>query len=147
MITNIFLATMILTAVVGYDIAHTEVPPVKAEAVVESPVASPSASTKVSYPPVEQYIRLKFGVWGDKAVTMLKTCENKQLNPTAINWNKNGTWDYGTFQINQVHGYTQEQLADYKFNTDVAWKLFERAGYKFTDWTCSPVVGDKSFWQ
>jgi hypothetical protein len=110
--TNLFITGMLLTAFVGWDVAHSNNMSVKAQEVVESPVASPSASTEVSYPPVEQYIRLRFGVWGDKAITMLKTCENKELNPTATNWNKNGTWDFGLFQVNQTHGYTQEQLAD-----------------------------------
>jgi hypothetical protein len=144
MIKNIFITVMLLTLVVGYDVAHT--PKAVAQGVVESPVASLSALREVSYPPVEEYIRLKFGVWGDKAVTMLKTCENKELNPTAINWNSDGTWDFGLFQVNQTHGYTQEQLADYKFNTDVAWKLFVRAGYKFTDWTCAYAIGETPFY-
>jgi hypothetical protein len=144
--TNIFISLMLLTLVVGYDVAHKPTPVAMASDVVASPVASPSASREVSYSPVEEYIRLKFGVWGDKAMTLLTTCENRYLNTTATNWNRNGTWDYGLFQINQVHGYTQEQLADYKFNTDVAWKLFVRAGYKFTDWTCAYAIGETPFY-
>ena len=44
----------------------------------------------------------------------------------ALNWNGNGTNDFGLFQINSIHGYTHEQLQDYKFNTDIAYKLFTR---------------------
>lgn len=142
-IKNILLAIFVVTMVTCYSVAHQNV---TGTDVVKAEAIQTSKPIEVSYPPVEEYIRLKFGVYADKAVTILKTCENKTFNPTALNWNGNGTWDFGLFQINQVHGYTQEQLSDYKFNTDVAWKIFVRAGYQFTDWTCAYAVGEKPFY-
>jgi hypothetical protein len=141
-IKHIFIAVLAVTLITCYSVAHP------LQNVTEAPVIGPVEvkAQEVTYPPVEEYIRLKFGVYADKAVTMLKTCENKQLNPTAINWNSNGTWDFGLFQVNQVHGYSQEQLSDYKFNTDIAWKIFERAGFQFTDWTCAYAVGETPFY-
>jgi hypothetical protein len=96
---------------------------------------------------VEAYIYEVFGKDAERGIKMLKECENKSMNPYAINWNNNGTWDFGTWQINQVHGYTQEELADPYFNTDVAYKIYKGRGNTFSAWTCSYVIGDKSFWQ
>jgi len=112
----------------------------------EPPVTAPTASPSVETP--ETYILQVFGETnGLRAIKMLKECENKFMRTDALNWNGNGTYDYGLFQINSIHGYTKEQLADYKFNTRVAYKLFKASGYSFSQWTCSYVVGDKSFWQ
>lgn len=142
-IKHILLSIWVVAIITCYSFAH----PIKNAPEAPVVVSNVVHAQEVVYDnPIEQYIRLKFGVYAEDGLTMLKTCENKQLNPTAINWNSNGTWDYGLWQINQVHGYTQEQLADYQFNTDVAWKIFERAGYKFTDWTCAYVVGDTPFY-
>lgn len=114
--------------------------------VVETIVVAPSAPQAPETP--ESYILSVFGQEdGARGIKMLKECENKQMRLDAINWNGNGTWDFGLLQINQIHGYTQEQLADYKFNVDVAYKLFKRAGNSFRPWTCSYVIGDRSFWQ
>ena len=125
MINNIFATIMILTALVGYVIAHTPKTEVMAQEPVETPVASPSPLPTPETP--ESYIVSVFGQTnGERAVKMLKECENKKFTNDALNWNGNGTNDFGLFQINSIHGYTHEQLQDYKFNTDIAYKLFTR---------------------
>jgi hypothetical protein len=46
--------------------------------------------------------------------------------------NKNGTYDYGLFMINEVHlkkGYTIAQLKDCNFNIKVAKAIFDRQGW------------------
>ena len=144
-IKNIFVAILVVTLIICWDQAHTE-KPVMAQEVVESPVASPEPLETIETP--ETYIRKVFGeVDGERAIKMLKECENKQMRLDAINWNGNGTFDFGLFQINSLHGYSKEQLSDYKFNTNVAYKIYKNAGYSFSPWTCSYQVGDKSFWQ
>lgn len=144
---------MLVTLIAGYDIAHSQDPvEVKAEPIEETIITVGEVTTKPYEPRVpddiEGYIKYKFGkVEGEKAIFMLKECENRTLNPKAINWNSNGTWDFGTMQINQIHGYSQEQLSDFKFNIDVAYEIYKRAGYSFSPWTCSYIIGHKSFWQ
>lgn len=95
----------------------------------------------------EEYIIYKFGeVDGKRGIKMLRECENKDLGLTRINWNRNGTWDYGLWQINQVHGYSQSELSDFKFNTDVAYRIYLRAGKSFSPWTCSYIIGETPFY-
>jgi hypothetical protein len=106
----------------------------------EEPTPTPSD-------PVEAYIYQVFGDDAERGIKMLRECENKTMNPEAINWNSNGSSDFGLWQVNSIHGYTHEQLADPYFNTDVAYKIYQRRGNTFSAWTCSYVIGDKSFWQ
>jgi hypothetical protein len=153
MITNIFIAVMIVTAVVGYDVAHTEVPPVKAQAVVESPVASPKPLETIETP--ETYIRKVFGEYAPKAFLLLQgngpgSCaENRNLDPKAFNRNWSNVegvyWstDWSIFQINdKFHPVEQLNLrTDWKANIDYAWKMFVNDHYTFVRWTCGRVYG------
>jgi len=64
------------------------------------------------------------------------------FRPTAYNANTNGSWDYGLWQINSVHGYSQEELADPATNaaamasisddgrTFQPWTMYRNGGYK-----------------
>ena len=95
----------------------------------------------------EGIIREIFGKDAERGIKMLRECENSTLNPEAINWNTNGTFDFGVWQINAVHGYTREQLKDPRFNTKVAYKLFKAAGYSFSPWACAEIAGDRPYWK
>ena len=91
------------------------------------------------------YIVEVFGDDSADAITIINKCENHAFNPKATNWNRNGTWDTGIFQINQVHGYTMEEMQDWKLNINAAKKIFDNRGW--TAWSCSEVVGVKPFWK
>lgn len=117
------------------------------QVVVPTPTPTTPPTPTTQRQDIENYVREVFGDDADRGIKMLEECENRTLGVDRINWNSNGTWDFGLWQINQVHGYTREQLVDYKFNTDVAYKIFTNAGNSFSPWTCAEVAGDVPFWK
>lgn len=147
--TVLTLLTLLVIGILGFSwkqLVKDVTIEIHAKGVVEAPVRSPKPTEAPETP--ETYIIKVFGeVDGARGIKMLKECENHTLGLERINYNGDGTNDFGLWQINSVHGYTHEQLKDFKFNTDVAYKLYSRRGNKFSDWTCSYVIGDKSFWQ
>lgn len=108
------------------------------------PTATPTPTKKSEKEEIIAYIVEVFGEHAPDAFNVL-FCENRSLRADAENWNSNGTWDAGIFQVNQVHGYTIEQMKDYKQNINAAKKIFDNRGW--TAWSCSHRVGVKSFWE
>ena len=142
MINNIFATILILTAFVGYDIAHTPKTEVMASESVETIVASPSAPQIIETP--ESYILQVFGEYAPKAFQLLQDprChENIKLDPFAVNdnfsWGGKGR-DRGIFQISDYwHPTVTDEMAfDFKQNIDYAYRMFVNDGHKFTRWTC-----------
>jgi hypothetical protein len=140
---------MILTALVGYDIAHKPTPVAMASDVVESPVASPEPLETIETP--ETYIRKVFGQDSQKAFLLLQgngsgSCaENRHLDPKAFNRNWSKTegvyWstDWSIFQVNdKFHPVKELSLdTDWKANIDYAKRMFDRDGGTFGKrWTC-----------
>jgi hypothetical protein len=96
----------------------------------------------------EEIVSYIFEVFGNdavEAIVIIRKCENSRFDPKATNWNRNGTWDTGIFQVNQVHGYSLEQMQDWKQNIDAAKKIFDRAG-DWSPWSCSHEVGVTPFY-
>jgi len=86
------------------------------------------------------YINYKFGSDAWKALKVL-SCENKTLNPEALN--DNTLWggvgkDRGFWQINNVfHPSVSDACAkDVKCSTDYAYRMYKNDNYRFTRWTC-----------
>jgi len=96
---------------------------------------------------IMSYIVEVFGDDADDAITIINKCENSDFNPKATNYNSNGTWDTGIFQINQIHGYSLEEMQNWKKNIDAAKKIFDKAGKKWTPWSCAYVVEQKPFYR
>lgn len=55
-------------------------------------------------------------------VLSIADCESR-FQPFATNKNKNGTKDLGIFQINTIHGLSEQDSFDYKKN--IAWAINE----------------------
>lgn len=91
------------------------------------------------------YIVEVFGDDASDAIIIIGKCENKAFNPKAENWNTNGTWDAGIFQVNEIHGYSMEEMKNWKLNIDAAKKIFDASGW--SAWACSEEVGVKPFWK
>lgn len=108
-------------------------------------VVVPKDSQMTEKQQIMNYIVEVFGDDSADAITIINKCENHSFDPKAQNWNSNGSVDTGIFMVNSIHGYTEEQLKDWKFNIDVAKKIYDNGGWK--QWACSHVIGVKSFWQ
>lgn len=89
------------------------------------------------------YIVEVFGDDSADAINILY-CENRNLDPKAVNHNRNGTSDLGIFQLNDAYWGGEENF-DWKTNVDKAYKIFKSSGWKA--WSCSTRIGVKSFWQ
>lgn len=90
------------------------------------------------------YIVEVFGDDAPDAIVVIRRCENASFNPKAVNYNRNGTVDRGVFQLNSQY-WGGEELFDWKKNVEVAYKVFVRAGKKWTPWSCAHVVGQKNY--
>lgn len=90
------------------------------------------------------YIVEVFGDDAADAIVVIRKCENSSFNPRATNQNRNGSVDRGIFQLNSAY-WGGEELYDWKKNVDVAYKVFTRAGKKWTPWTCAHVVDQKNY--
>lgn len=103
------------------------------------------------------YLVQVFGDDADKAIVMIKTCENGTFSPTrmsGVNFHKDGrkTIDVGVMQINVDVENTKEieRLKDYKYNIDRGYEKYKMGdGRKhrnsFYLWTCGHVVGDYTY--
>lgn len=134
---NLFISVMLVTAIAGYDMAHsTKVVPILA-AETTIPTTAPVV-VREAPDTVEGYIVKVFGEYAPKAMLLLKgdeVCggENKQLDPKAVNVNKDGSKDYSIFQINdRYHPVYQLSLdTNWKANVDYAKRMFDKDGQTF----------------
>lgn len=93
------------------------------------------------------YIVEKFGEDAGDAITLVRKCENSTFDQTRTNHNRNGSVDYGIFQINSVHEkrFGTDFHTDWKANVDVAYQIFSEQGW--TPWACAEVIGQRPFWK
>lgn len=93
-----------------------------------------------------------FGKDYEKAMYLLLgkkgTCkENYNLDPNATNVNKDGSTDWGLFQINDkwngiTHkGKAKQLLLDPEINVRVAYRIYVDNGFTFKQWSCGRVLG------
>ncbi len=123
---------------------------VKEEAKAEQTTEKPEAEEKKAEQPrtqreeIEAYIREVFGEHAEKAFLLLKgkgegTCaENRNLDPNAVHTNRDGSRDFGLFQINSRYHpvYKLNLYKDWKANVDYAYRMFKNDNYSFKRWTC-----------
>jgi hypothetical protein len=88
----------------------------------------------------------------DKAIVMIKTCENGTMDPrrmSPLNIQQSGrrSYDVGVMQINvdETNITEQEKLKGFKYNIDQGFKKYQAAGNRFTAWTCATVIGEKNY--
>ncbi len=69
--------------------------------------------------------------WNSKVMLAIARAESN-CNPRSDNsgLNTNGTYDYGLFQINSIHGHSRSILANPAKNTEIAFKIWQSQGYR-----------------
>jgi hypothetical protein len=147
------LCAVILGAIVGLSLGHyywkqlntpkTLLGPVKqtVEVKVQEVLAS---ETPCTFDPIT-YIRCsgeKLGKSNKDIMTLIRImkCESGG-RPDALNKNKNGTFDVGVLQINDVHSkrISRADRMDFVKNIDFGWKLHTEQG-GFQAWSCYKKV-------
>jgi len=121
------------------DALLVEVPPPAPAAQEETPKQPPEIPAEQpeeyeEYTPeysesntVEEEISAVFGA--ESRIAMAIAQAESGLNPNAVNRNKNGTKDIGIFQINDSHGFTEEERFDWKTNIRIAKDLRDSNGW------------------
>ena len=83
---------------------------------------------------IQEYIRERLG---DKGVA-ISYCESRfKLN--AYNVNRNGSNDAGVWQINSIHGLSDECRFDLECSTDWVVEKVKRDG-NFNAWSCNKKI-------
>lgn len=99
----------------------------------------PEPAVLGEYEEMRELIKEVFGDHADKAFKLLE-CENRGLDPKAVNTAGNypeGSRDIGLFQINEYwQGVNAKFLFDAELNTRIAYKIFKDSDYTFKMWTC-----------
>ena len=76
---------------------------------------------------IEEKIRQAFPEEPEVMLAIAKA--ESKLNPHVVNRaNTNGSVDTGIFQVNSIHGYSEEYLLDEDNNLRVAREIYERQG-------------------
>lgn len=100
----------------------------------------------VTEPTVEEYIREVFGADAERAIGVA-TCESGLRKSVVSKPNRNGTRDYHTFQINDIHTKTYGEgfKTNWQENVRVAYKIFKAHGNSFRPWVCAKAIGEKNY--
>ncbi|MDZ4228523.1 MAG: hypothetical protein U1E54_04735 [Candidatus Levybacteria bacterium] len=132
-------AIILVTVIMGINAKQNQVVVNAAELIYITPTPTPKPEEMTEKEKIVAYIKEVFGKDADRAFKLLE-CENRSLNPNAINTAGNtpaGSRDIGIFQINEYwQGVNGKFLFDPKINVQIAYKIFKDSGYSFKMWTC-----------
>ena len=112
------------------------------------PTLTPQKHGKPTKGEVKAYILEVFGERaGKQAIKMLSECENSTFDQSRRNHNRNGSIDYGVFQINSIHKRKRGKkfIADWRENVKVAKQIYDEQGW--SPWSCSYTIGVKPFYK
>lgn len=101
--------------------------------------AAPADAHHVDPATIKARIMDVFGPAAGPHAIAIARCES-EFDPHARHRNRNGTIDYGVFQLNsggtmQSLGLTAAEALDWQANIDAAHRLYRRRGWQ--PWVCS----------
>ena len=126
--------------------ATTPTPTPQLQVLMPTPVIPTATLTPTQKQEIIDEIVRVFGEEAPNAFNVLH-CENRGLNPNAINHNRNGSTDHSIFQINSIHikRFGNKFVTDWKENIRVAHVLQQEQGWRI--WSCSERVDITPFWK
>ena len=117
-----------------------------------TPTPTPTKIQKKTEKPtpdeVKTYILEVFGEKaGKEAIKLVGECENSTFDQSRTNHNRNGSIDYGIFQINSIHTKKRGRkfIYDWRENVKVAKQIYDEQGWR--PWSCAYVLGVKPFYK
>jgi hypothetical protein len=107
--------------------------------------AVPAQAHAVTRAEIVQMIHAQWGPTVGPTAVAVAHCESR-LDPGATHRNRNGTRDWGLFQLNdggtlQGLGLTQDSALDAKRNIEAAWRLYRSRGWQ--PWVCIRLIHRK----
>ena len=91
---------------------------------------------KILMTEVKGYAKLAGWTGEDLDIATAIAAAESGLDPEAKGGpNSNGTYDYGLWQINDIHKPTDDEKTDPWKNAERAYKIYQAAGNKFTPWS------------
>ncbi|GIW70274.1 MAG: hypothetical protein KatS3mg101_1021 [Patescibacteria group bacterium] len=112
----------------------------------QDPLESNTERQKTQKEEIEDYIQIKFKDDYEKAMLLLRgdgQCggENPNLDPYAVNVNKDGSRDRGIFQINnKYHPLTDDEAFNWQTNIDYAYRMYLNDNKTFKRWTAGKCM-------
>lgn len=145
-----YISVALLGALVGaslmtyYVNAHKTSPKTIGQTIIPKVEVVKAVETPCTYDPLT-YLRCRGRQLGindyeiTKIIQVMK-CESG-LRPDAINKNKNGTFDIGIGQINDVHSkrISRQDRMDFVKNIDFVYKLYQEQNLR--PWVCAHKLG------
>ena len=133
-----FSVIILITIIMGVSAKQNQIVVNATELIYITPTPFIENPTKDQQSIVD-YIKEVFGKDADRAFKLLE-CENRSLNPSAVNTAGNtpvGSRDIGIFQINEYwQGVNGKFLFEPTINIQIAYKIFKDSGYTFKMWSC-----------
>lgn len=150
-VRNSYLGVIVLGVLAGiilgktlWDYTHQTSPKPAGRTIMPKVEEVVAVETPCTYDPLT-YLRCRGKQLGindyeiTKIIQVMK-CESG-LRPDAINKNKNGTFDIGIGQINDVHSkrISRQDRMDFVKNIDFIYKLYQEQG--LNPWVCYRKLG------
>lgn len=126
-------------SIINDQVVPTQVEAAKSVESIRTVVVAESTATSPVETPEQEIRRIASEMnfkWPDYLVRLAK-CESS-LNPQAININRNGTADKGIFQINDVHGLSDEFRYDIRKSTE--WTINKINQGEQHIWVCDRIL-------
>ena len=130
----ILIILMLLVAGFGRMFKLLEVKSIEAKELSAKSLRLETENAELKIPVKEKVLREVDRLFGNRAGEAKKiiSCENSSATSSRVNLNKNGTADFGPFQINSIHAkrFGTKFMVDPIENVRVAYKIYQEQNWR-----------------